>query len=69
MTMQNNCAIPADIGEQLHDFVSGLEHTNRVLELAIARLSAFDERLARNRAEAREAALRSGESWPFSLSR
>ena len=56
---------PPDIAALLRDFVGALERTNRALDLAIARLSAFDERLARGRAEAREAVLSSGEAWPF----
>ncbi|HET7609049.1 MAG TPA: hypothetical protein VFL84_10260 [Gammaproteobacteria bacterium] len=61
-------AVPPDIGPLLRDFVSALERTTRGLDLAIARLSALDERLARGRAEAREAALSSGETWPFTFS-
>jgi len=61
--------LPPDITALLRDFVGALEHTNRALDLAIARLSAFDERLARGRAEVREAVLSSGEAWPFSLPR
>lgn len=62
-------AVPPDIGPLLRDFVCSLERTNRALDLAIARLSAFDERLARGRAEVREAVLSSGEAWPFPLPR
>jgi hypothetical protein len=62
-------AVPRDIAPLLRDFVGALERTTRALELAIARLSALDERLARARAEAREAALSSDEAWPFPLSR
>jgi hypothetical protein len=62
-------AAPPDIAALLRDFVGALERTNRALDLAIARLSAFDERLARSRAEAREAALLAGEAWPFQLPR
>ena len=58
-------AVPPDIALLLRQFVSGLERTNRALDLAIARLSAFDERLRRARAEVREAVLVSGEKWPF----
>jgi hypothetical protein len=58
---------PPDIGTLLRDFVTSLERTTRALELAIARLSALDERLARGRAEVREAVLGSGEAWPFPL--
>ena len=61
-------AAPPDIGPLLRDFVSALERTTRALDLAIARLSALDERLARSRAGAREAALSSGEAWPFTFS-
>jgi hypothetical protein len=57
--------VPPDIGPLLRDFVGSLERTNRALDLAIARLSALDERLARGRAEVREAVLTSGEGWPF----
>jgi hypothetical protein len=59
--------LPPDIALLLRDFVGALERTNRALDLAIARLSAFEERLARGRAEVREAVLSSGEAWPFSL--
>jgi hypothetical protein len=58
-------AAPTEIGSLLREFAAGLERTNRALDLAIARLSAFDERLRRSRAEVREAVLRSGETWPF----
>jgi hypothetical protein len=57
--------VPPDIGPLLRDFVSALERTTRALDLAIARLSALDERLARGRAEVREAVFSSGEAWPF----
>ena len=60
--------VPPDIGPLLRDLVSALERTTRALDLAIARLSALDERLARSRAEAREAALSSREAWPFTFS-
>jgi hypothetical protein len=62
-------AVPPDIAALLRDFVGALERTNRTLDLAIARLSAFDERLARGRAEARESVLSSGEAWPPALPR
>ena len=58
-------AVPPDVGALLRELVSGLERTNRALDLAIARLSAFDERLRRARAEVREAVLVSGEKWPL----
>jgi hypothetical protein len=58
-------AAPPELGALLRDLASGLERTNHALELAIARLSAFDERLQRSRAEVREAVLLSGEAWPF----
>ena len=58
-------AVPNDLGPLLRDFVRSLERTTQALELAIARLSALDERLARGRAEVREAVLGSGEAWPF----
>jgi hypothetical protein len=60
-------AAPPDIVPLLRDFASSLERTNRALDLAIARLAALDERLALNRADVREAVLRSGEAWPFPL--
>ena len=60
-------AVPPDIAPLLQSFASSLERTHRALDLAIARLSALDERLAHARAEAREAALLSGEAWPFVL--
>ena len=62
-------AVTPDIGPLLRDFVGALERTTRALDLAIARFSALDERLARNRAETREAVLLSGEAWPFPLPR
>jgi hypothetical protein len=62
-------AAPAEIGALLRELARGLERTNHALELAIARLSAFDERLRRSRAEVREAVLLSGEAWPFPLQR
>jgi hypothetical protein len=58
-------AVPPDVAPLLQEFVSALERTTRALDLAIARLSALDERLARGRAEVREAVLSSGEAWPF----
>jgi hypothetical protein len=61
-------AVPPDIGPLLREFVSALERTTSALDLAIARLSALDERLARARVEAREAVLSSGEAWPFTFS-
>ena len=62
-------AVTPDIGPLLRDFAGALERTTRALDLAIARFSALDERLARNRAETREAVLESGEAWPFPLPR
>jgi len=59
--------VPPDIGPLLREFALSLEHMNRVLEAALERLSHLDERLERARAEAREAVIRSGESWPFPL--
>jgi len=61
--------VPPDIGPLLRDFVSALERTTCALDFAIARLSALDERLARGRAEVREAVLSSSEDWPFPLTR
>ena len=61
--------LPPDIAALLRDFVDALERTNRALDFAIARLSAFDERLARGRAEARETALSCGDAWPLPLPR
>jgi hypothetical protein len=58
-------AAPPDIGPLLRQLVTALEGTNRALDLTIARLIGFDERLRRARAEVREAVLRSGEQWPF----
>lgn len=62
-------AIPPDLGPLLRDFVTRLERTNRILDVALERLSSFDERLERSRAEVREAVIRSGEVWPFPLPR
>jgi len=59
--------VPPDVGSLLREFVSSLERTTRAFDLAIARLSALDERLARSRAEVREAVLSSAEAWPFPL--
>jgi hypothetical protein len=56
---------PSDIGPLLRELVQCLERTSRVLASALERMSNLDERLERVRAEAREAALRSGERWPF----
>jgi hypothetical protein len=61
--------VPPDIGPLLRDFVASLERANRTLEVALERLSTFDERLERGRAEVREAVIRSGETWPFPLPR
>jgi hypothetical protein len=61
--------VPPDIGPLLREFVLGLERTNRALESALERQSHLDERIERARAEAREAVIRSGESWPFPLPR
>jgi hypothetical protein len=58
-----------EMGPLLKEFARGLKRTNRALDLAIARLMAFDERLQRSRAEVREAVLRSGETWPFPVRR
>jgi hypothetical protein len=62
-------AVPPDIGPLLRDFANSLERTTRALDLAIARLIALDERLARSRAEVREAVLRDGEVWPLPFPR
>jgi hypothetical protein len=67
--MLMDSAAPPDIGPLLRDFVSSLERTTQALELAIARLSALDERLALGRAKVREEVLSSGEDWPFLLAR
>lgn len=56
---------PPDIGPLLRQLVTGLERTNRTLDLAIARMIGFDERRRRARAEVREAVLLSREQWPF----
>jgi hypothetical protein len=61
--------VPPDIGPLLRDLVASLERTNRALEAALERRSAFDEKLERGRAEAREAVIRSGRVWPFPLPR
>ena len=58
-------AVPPDIRALVSEFAASLARTNRALELAIARLMAFDERLARGRADAREGVLSSGEAWPL----
>jgi len=63
--MLMDSAVPPDIGPLLRDFACALERTTRALDLAIARLSALDERLAQGRAAVREAVLRSGEAWPL----
>jgi hypothetical protein len=60
-------AAPPDVGSLLRELASSLERTARALDLSIARLCALDERLARARAEAREAVLRSGEGGEFPL--
>lgn len=56
-------AAPPDIAPLLRELVTALERTNRALDLAIARLIGFDDRLQRVRADVREAVLRSGEQW------
>ena len=58
-------AVPSDIGPLLRDFVSSLERSVRALDIAIARSSALDERLAQGRAKVREEVLSSGEAWLF----
>ena len=58
-------AVPSDIGPLLRDFVSSLERSGRALDIAIARSSALDERLAQGRAKVREEVLSSGEAWLF----
>jgi hypothetical protein len=67
--MLMDSAAPPDIGPLLRDFVSALERTTRALDLAIARLSALDERLAQGRAKVREEVLSSGDAWLFPLPR
>ena len=59
--------VPPDIGPLLREFVIGLEHTIRALESALDRLTHLDERIEHARAAAREAVIRSGETWPFPL--
>jgi hypothetical protein len=58
-------AAPSDIGPLLRELVAALERTSRALDLAMARLIAFEERLTRARAEVREAVLLAGDHWPF----
>lgn len=58
---------PQDIGPLLGEFVASLERSNRSLDVALERLSTFDERLEHSRAQVREAVIRSGEVWPFPL--
>jgi hypothetical protein len=61
--------IPPDIGPLLRDLVASLARTNRRLDETLERLSTFDERLERGRAEVRDAIRCSGEVWPFPLPR
>ena len=61
--------VPPDIGPLLRDLVASLERTNRTLEAALERRSTFDEKIERGRAAAREAVIRSGDVWPFSVPR
>lgn len=61
--------VPPDIGPLFREFVASLERTNRSLDVVLERLSTFDERLERSRAQVREAVVRSGEVWPFPLPR
>jgi len=61
--------VPADIPLLLREFVARTERTNRALDVALDRLERLDEKLERDRAEVREAVLRSGERWPFSPKR
>jgi hypothetical protein len=61
--------VPPDIGPLIRDLVAGLERTNRALDATLERLSTFDERLERSRAEVRQAVISSGDVWPFPLPR
>jgi len=60
---------PAELEPLVREFVAGAKSTNQVLEAALSRLARLDETLERNRAEVREAVLRSGDGWPFPLPR
>jgi phage gp29-like protein len=57
--------VPPDIGPMVRKLVLSLERTNLALESVLERLSHLDERMERARAQGREAAIRSGETWPF----
>lgn len=59
--------VPADIPPLIREFVARTEQTNRALDMALERLSRFDETIERNRAEVRETVCQSGEVWPFLL--
>ena len=61
--------VPADIVLLLREFTARTERTNGALDAALDRLEHLDEKLARSRAEVREAVLRSGDRWPFSPER
>ncbi len=60
-------AAPPDVRELLREFVVRMERTNQALEDLHQRFRRLDETLERNRAEVREAVMRSGELWPFPL--
>ena len=59
---------PADVLLLAAEFIERGERINHALDATLNRLENLDAVLARDRAEARDAALRSGENWPFSLS-
>ena len=52
---------PADLVLLLAEFLERVDHINQALEVTIHRLEGLEETLARDRAEVREAVLRSGE--------
>lgn len=54
---------PADIGRLLREFVTRMARTNQALNDLHERFSRLDETLERNRAEVRDAALRSRTVW------
>jgi hypothetical protein len=58
---------PADLGLLIAEFVERAERINQALDVTINRLASLDETLARDRAETRDAVLRTGEQWPFEL--
>ncbi|MEO8467888.1 MAG: hypothetical protein ABI640_21410 [Gammaproteobacteria bacterium] len=58
---------PEDLQVLVREFLAGSKRTNEAVEAALRRFEQLNETIERNRAEAREAVLRSDEAWPFPL--